>query len=367
MPKVVFIRSNPVAPDPRVEKEAKTLGKNGFSVKVLAWDRSGGYDHIENKGYYKIERVKIRASFGKPTLIFKLFIWSLYELFYLFKEDYDIIHACDLDTLIPAVLISKIRGKKLVYDSFDFYADSLPKETPIFIRKFVANIEIWFSKFPDFVVLADDSRKEQFHNNLKKSIVITNSPVEVKCTGLTKNEQFTIFYAGILQKSRGLNTIITATQDLSDVKLVIGGYDVDTGMISENLKVNDDITFLGKLNYDDVIKRTLNCNMLFALYDPAIPNHRYASPNKLFEAMMCGKPIVVSDNTRMADIVREENCGIVVPFNDISHLEKVIQKIKDNPEFQKKLGENGKKAYKMRYNWNIMEKRLLKAYNNLNL
>lgn len=46
------------------------------------------------------------------------------------------------------------------------------------------------------------------------------------------------------------------------------------------------VEFIGKINYDAILKRTLNCDIIFALYNPKIPNHKYASPIKLFEAMI---------------------------------------------------------------------------------
>ena len=185
MLKILLIRSNHVHPEPKVEKEAKTLGDNGYSVEVLAWDRTGENPELENKESYKIKRIKLKASYGKPELIFKLILWSLYEMIFLIRSDFDIIHAFDLDTLIPAVIISKIKQKPLIYDCADFYADSLPGNVPLILRKFIANLEIFFSKSANAVILVDESRKNQFKNKLKKTTIINNTPMEIS---LPKNQ-----------------------------------------------------------------------------------------------------------------------------------------------------------------------------------
>ena len=106
-----MIRSNPVSSYPRLEKAAKTLGKSGYDVEILAWDRTCKYPKVETKKYYKIYRIRIKAPYGKPLLIFKLPIWFVCEFVYLLRNDFDIVHACDLDTLIPAVIVSKIKNK----------------------------------------------------------------------------------------------------------------------------------------------------------------------------------------------------------------------------------------------------------------
>jgi glycosyltransferase involved in cell wall biosynthesis len=125
------------------------------------------------------------------------------------------------------------------------------------------------------------------------------------------------------------------------------------------------VTFIGTIPYDEVIRRTLQSDLLFALYDPNVPNNRYASPNKLFEAMMCGKPILVSDGTAMAEIVREEECGLVVPYGDVDAIKHAILTLKNDPALCRRLGENGRRAYETKYNWKIMEERLLEIYRRL--
>ncbi|MDI6645228.1 MAG: glycosyltransferase family 4 protein [Methanobacteriaceae archaeon] len=370
MSRVLFIRSNSVNPDPRVEKSAYALGKNGFEVEVLAWDRSCKDLKFENKGQYKINRARIKASYGKPSLIIKLFLWWFYEFTYLIRTDFNIIHACDFDTLFPAVLVSKIKNKTLVYDSFDFYSDSLPKITPTIVRNIIANIEIYFSKFADLIIIADESRKKQFKNKyLEKIIVVNNSPVDYKTNQINmdnKNKEFKLFFAGIINESRGFYQIIKSIKGIHNIMLIVAGYDADNEDLTNKLEKMDEVSFLGKISYNEVIENTLKSDMLFALYDPIIPNHKYSSPNKLFEAMMCGKPIIVSDETIMADIVKKEDCGIVVSYSDIKSIRESIIKLKEDQELREKLGKNGRNAYETKYNWNIMEKRLLKAYHSLN-
>lgn len=360
--KVLFIRSNPVDPDPRVEKEAITLSKNGYNIEVLAWDRHCKSLEGENKGSYKIRRFRLKSSFGKSELILKLIVWSIYELIYLFKSDCNVIHACDFDTLIPAVIVSKIKNKSLIYDSFDFYADSLPNKTPAIIRKIIAETEIFFTRFADYVILADDYRRKQYKNKLKRVIIINNTPFETSISHKEKKKEIIVFYAGVIYDGRGINKMIEAIKDIENIKLIIAGYGADENNLVEKIKNTENCVFLGKINYDEVIRMTLESDILFALYDPSIPNHEYSSPNKLFEAMMCKKPIIVTQGTSMAKIVKEENCGIIVNYGDVEELKNALIKLQKDPLLRRELGENGRNAYENKYNWTIMENRLLNVY-----
>ncbi len=80
---------------------------------------------------------------------------------------------------------------------------------------------------------------------------------------------------------------------------------------------------------------------------------------------MCGKPILVNQGTSTAQKVREENCGIVVDAHNVAEVRTAIEKLRDNPDLCRQFGLNARKAYVEKYNWAIMEKRLLKLYQEL--
>ncbi len=369
MTNVVFIRSNSVSPDPRVEKEAKVLSGLGYVIDILAWDRSGDGKKIDVTDTYTIYRFQMKAPFGKYSLIPRLFIWNMYILYFLLRCEYDIVHSCDLDTLIPSIIISKFRNKYIIYDCFDFYSDCLPGRVPIGMRRFFAEIEIFFAGFANIVIIADESRRVQFKNKLKKFLVINNSPEPI--TGiLTKSfnfneNDFIIFYAGILDRNRFLIQAIEAVQGLSNVLFLIAGYGVDEYEIERKCKEVENCIFLGKINYEDVLGITRKSDLILAIYDTAIPNNKFASPNKLFEAMMCAKPIIVSDHSTMAKIVREKECGVIIDYGDTNALRNIIIHLKNSPNLCVLLGENGRVAYASSYRWDLMKRRLETAYKEL--
>ena len=76
-------------------------------------------------------------------------------------------------------------------------------------------------------------------------------------------------------------------------------------------------------------------------------------------------PIIVNENTPMADIVKKEECGLIIPYKNEIALGKAINLIKNDKKLQKSMGYNGKKAYQNKYSWTIMEKRLLSIYDHV--
>jgi glycosyltransferase involved in cell wall biosynthesis len=106
-------------------------------------------------------------------------------------------------------------------------------------------------------------------------------------------------------------------------------------------------------------------DLLFATYDPAIPNNRYASPNKIFEAMMLGKPVVVARATNMDHIIAREDCGLIVEYGNKQDLESALIQLDEDPHLRQRLGANARRAYEREYNWELMKLRLLALYEEL--
>jgi len=371
--KVTLVRARAI--DPAVNKVAKTLSEHGYDVKLLVWDRQNTLKGENGEGY-TICKFGFKAPYDKLTVVFYFPIWWTYEFFFLLKDKCNVIHACDLDTLIPAILAKFIKGVPLCYTIYDFYANNLPDGRFQLVRKLIRSLMSGVEKlgigFTKILFLVDEARYEEVRGaRINKLTYIYNSPPDYFDVNQTKklrnaSAKMTVFYGGVITRLRGLQFMARAVQDLDGVRLILAGAVYDEAFINNSVLTSRKIQYLGWLpSYEDVIKETLKADILFRLSDPKIPKTKYESPNKLFEAMMCGKPIIVSDGSSMADIVREENCGLVVPYGDVDAIKEAILTLKNNPELRQVLGHNGRRAYENRYSWRIMEQRLLDSYRQL--
>lgn len=288
---------------------------------------------------------------------------------------WDVVHAVDFDSFVPALLIAKIKRKPIVYDIADFYADTIGFPIlPGLSRKIVAKIDRTLMKSAAVIILPDEARIAQVGLDTRKQhvVIVNNSPgqgiLKTIARERLETKAFTVFYGGGIGKGRGILEMCLAVRDLPDVRLVVKGpcspsFEAELREVCEiadNIKL--DLKFVP---YTEVITETINAHLLFALYDPADHNARFASPNKLFEAMMCEKPIVVSDGTSMADVVRKENCGLVVRYGDVQAIREAIVKLKGDPGLRQELAAHGRRAYEGKYDWQIMEQRLLTLYQHI--
>ena len=85
----------------------------------------------------------------------------------------------------------------------------------------------------------------------------------------------------------------------------------------------------------------------------------------MFEYMMLGKPVIVSNFPLWEEIVRESGCGLTVNPIDIDEIVSAIQKIFQDDTLRKQMGQRGRKSVLEKYNWNLEEQRLLTCYRTL--
>lgn len=368
--RILFCRSNPIAPDPRVEKEAQALCEAGHQVQAIAWDRSGQLSATEEKGGLQIWRLPIQAAFGHgmgnlPALLrwqFGLLSWLIRQ-----RKTYDILHACDFDTIIPAMICKLFFRKPVVYDIFDFYADHL-RATPEIIKSLIRKFDLYLIGQADATILVDEAREKQIEGaHPRRLIYIYNAPQEIKISQASSDKKpgLRIAYIGLLQIERGLLELLDVIEKHPQWNLDLAGFGGDEEKILARTAAMPNVTWHGRIAYTETLALSAQAEALIATYDPSIPNHRYSSPNKLFEAMMLARPIVVAQDTNMDSIVHAHECGLVVPYADVEALEQAFLQLENQPDLCQKLGENGRRAYETKYGWPIMKTHLLQLYQTL--
>lgn len=373
--RVVIIRSNPVNPDSRVEKEANSLIKEGHDVKILSWDRGNKYKVKESElnlpsGKVKIYRVGIPAEYGagiknlKGFLLFqiKIFIWLVKN-----RKNYEIIHACDFDTAYTAYHCARILKKKLVFDIFDFlFTDTGGKYS--FIKNTIRYLQRKIINYADGTIICTEKRKEQIKgSNPRKLVIIHNSPPKVsenlKEMDLNK-EKVKIVYVGILQDKRFLIELAEVIKELNNVELHIGGFGKYEKYFEEMSKEVLNIFYYGKSPYEKTLELENSCDIMTAIYDPSFGNHYFAAPNKFYESLMLGKPIIMVRNTGMSEVVLENEIGEVIEFDKQSLIEG-IKNLIDQKDTWPQISTRMKLLYEQNYSWAEMEKRLIEFYRSI--
>ncbi|BAJ64950.1 MULTISPECIES: glycosyltransferase family 4 protein [Anaerolinea] len=371
--KVLFCRSNPIAPDPRVEKEARALTRSGYSVDVLAWDRTASQPRVEQREGFFIYRIPIRAGYAAGILnLPNLLRWQVALVGWLFRHahEYDILHACDFDTILPALWTGRLYGKRVVYDIFDFYADHL-RRTPGWIKNWIRRRDLRAIDQADAVILCDDARREQIAGSHPRRLeVIYNSPEDERdflpAFQPSPKGVLRLSYVGLMHVERMLLEMLDVLSRHPQWTLDMAGFGGDEPVILEKLRTLPNALWHGRVPYRKALELSQSADVLFALYDPAVINNRYSSPNKLFEAMMLGKPIVVAQGTNVDRIVEEWGMGIAIPYGDVDALDEALSRLAEDPDLRERMGKAARRAYETRFGWKVMEQRLMDLYRELN-
>lgn len=283
------------------------------------------------------------------------------------RDKYDAIHAVDYDAGSIALKIKKKYNKKLVYHIADFYAESR-LNIPGFLRTYLRKREYNIINNVDSTIICSEDRKEQIAGSHPKNLIVVHNtpPIEQKepeINPILDKEKLELTYVGGLEKKRFINQVIPIVKSLPDYKLTLAGSIGDARESIEEIPNIDNINFLGKVAYEEALELYKEADIMFAMYDPSHPNHRYSAANKVYEAMLLGKPIIVANNTGMDKIVRSENMGYTIDFNQEAFKDLLIH-IKNN---RNELLEKSKNAYEAysRYSWDEMEKRIINLYEKL--
>ncbi|TLN02569.1 glycosyltransferase family 4 protein, partial [bacterium] len=349
------------------------LHRAGYTVTAVGWDRSTQLPITETVEGFKIVRMPIHAEYGSglanlPNLL--RWQWGLFRWLGKHHTEFDIIHACDFDTILPALWCKRRWGQMVVYDIFDFYADHL-RRTPGWIKNWIRRTDLNAIDRADAVILVDDARLAQISGAKPKRLsVVYNSPEDVSGEQLpaftpSPAGNLSLAYVGLLQVERGLFEMLAVLSRHPGWHLDLAGFGGDEEKITEQVKSMPNVNFYGRVSYERALALSQSADVLFATYDPSIPNHRYSSPNKVFEAMMLAKPIIVAHDTNMDRMIAAANAGVLVKYGDEAELERAMQSLADDPDLRRQLGENARRAYDLTYSWQVMDNRLKTLYDEL--
>jgi glycosyltransferase involved in cell wall biosynthesis len=368
--RILFLRSNPVNPDSRVEKETRALAEAGHSVSIFCWDR--GSNHKLEKSYInsvgskiKIYRIGIKSVYGsgiknvKSLFGFQKAIGRFIDINH---SHYDVIHACDFDTCYTGYQKAKKYHLKVVYDVFDYYVDSF--KIPSALKNPIKMIDRRLMNKADALILCTEERREQVGKLSQKNIYIVHNTPE-KYEVIEKynevNDKLRIVYVGILGGGRLIPELLDAVANDSSIELHIAGFGQYEELAKNYADNNSNIIFYGRIPYKETINLESSCQVMTAIYDPTIRNHKYAAPNKFYEALMLGKPLIMCKGTGMSQYVSKYEFGILIDYSK-EGLKAGIQYMKEHlAEFQSK-SEIEQSIYDKEFNWDVMKKRLIQLY-----
>lgn len=375
-----MVLGNPFINDNRVLREATTLAEAGYIVKIYASYSNDLPKHQKINGY-EVVRLKVRnySPFGLSPFKFSR------ALNILISEKPDIYHAHDLDTLLICYLAGKRTKAKIVYDAHEYWPSrtSFNNKFLGFIKNLIREplfriMERLLIKKVDAVISANESSATAYSNyyKIKKPTALynfhslenqKNSNVLRKSLGL-ENKKIILFLGGI-NKGRGILQLVESLklfpEDFHLVFLGEGPYKREGEQLAEKLNLSSRVHFLKAVRPNDVVKWASSASVGVSPIQNISKSYYFSSPNKVFEYIMAGLPIAVSNFPEMKKVLSKYEVGETFDPDDPKSIAQAIKRIFDDNTRYQKLKDNALKAAREEYNWEKESTKLINLYKNL--
>ena len=348
--RVIVSVINDLVTDQRVNKVCETLLSMNCDV-LLVGRKMRGSPEIDKRNY---AMHRMNLLFEKGPFFYAEFSFRLF-LFLLFRKA-DLLISNDLDTLLPNYFISGIKREPLVYDSHEYFT-----EVPELVNR--RHIQaIWkfierklFPKLTD-VITVNDSIADLFEKDYGiRPHVVRNIPrrannikkVSRESLGLPEDKQLIILQGSGINVHRGAEELVEAMQYVNDaVLLFVGGgdvIDVLKNMVSE-LKLSKKVIFKPRVPYQQLMEYTAVADLGLTLDKSTNINYKYSLPNKLFDYIQAGLPVLSSLLPEIEKIILKYDVGDFIPDHNPENIALKINQILSNQELMSKWKKNCKFA-----------------------
>jgi glycosyltransferase involved in cell wall biosynthesis len=363
---VVVVRSNSIKYDPRVPKIIKSLSKR-YSTLVLGWNRGFSKEPVPKRiedyeGELKI--FGLRGPSGSSNIVAYLPLFWIWTLVQLLMSRPKVVHACDFDTFLPCYVYKLMLKKRLVFDIHDRYAMAFISPTSRVLYRVVNMFEELFVKRADVLITVAEKLLMTFQKKPRWCEIIMNCAEDHAIDIINSRQEddiLTIAFTGHVDRSRGLEAILSVINKLDDVELIIAGRVLHKEVLNQASMISK-AKYVGLLTPREALALEARSDVMIALYELKAVQNALALPLKVWEAMMCGVPII----TNVAhELIKEVDCGIVLEYNNLDQIRNAIVILRDNKELRCRLGNNGRKAFLEKYNWSVMEQKLYRIYDTL--
>ena len=336
---IIVSVSNDLSHDQRVAKVCSSLHGEGYNV-LLVGRKLSNSQPIERD--YKTHRIKL--LFNKGFLFYAEFNLRLF--FYLLFKRTNVYHSNDLDTLLANWLSAKLRRKKIVYDTHEYFTGVPEIQHNLFIKWSWQTIEKLIFPRLKHVFTVNHSIANLYNEDYGvKPIVMRNLPLNQKIIksknrkdlDLPDDKVVVILQGAGINVDRGSEELIEAVALSNNFFLcIVGGGDVIEALKKRCLHsdLNGKVRFIGKLPYEQMMQYTLNSNIGVSLDKDTNINHKFSLPNKIFDYMKAGIPTLATNLIEVSNVISKFDIGYVIndlkPKTIIGGLEHLIECQKDN-------------------------------------
>jgi glycosyltransferase involved in cell wall biosynthesis len=304
------------------------------------------------------------------------------------EQRYDLVYAHDLVTSYAGIKLAQAWGARLVYDVHDLAVETLnqlfPRHGPLakrflylsarwtmrragrfWERRVVRRADAVFTTNPNYRRYLEErygAARYWVVPNYPEFREVARSRRLYEELGL-RPEANVVLYHGVLGPGRSLGLIARSAAFLTDpnVLVIIGHGPLETALKAavEREGLCARVRFLPHVPYERLFEHISGAALGLALIEPINLSKKYALANKVTEYMAAGVAVLASDGPENRRLLGEAGCGFVRDFAGPEELGAFINEIARDPEQLRRLGLNGQRAFRERFNWEREEEHFL--------
>lgn len=395
MPKICMLAYHewPTALPPMCN-EGVSLARAGFEVDLLCLASASGSNPTEvHVPGFTMRRIPIRTRsffhslFGRGTArgavaaaqyVLSFAEFGVKALAGALSSGADVYEAHDLPPLLPALVAAKLRRKPIVYRAHELWSETHAK---VRFAWFWRLLERALVPRCDEVVTPDEGRSRIYREELrarKMPLTVRNcpryrSPIEstilrdelarrgIPCSTI-------LLYQGLVDSMRCIEEIAEATRHFDEgVVLVIIG----TGFVGRWADPGSALAGYGRIvvlpwvRQEDLAPYTASADAGILLYRNDCRNNYLCAPNKVFEYMMAGLPVIAANYPGMLKLVQAEDVGLCVNPDDPHEIAAAVNRLAADAGARARMKANGLRLSRDRYNWENEFRPLFERYRSL--
>jgi glycosyltransferase involved in cell wall biosynthesis len=351
----LLIVLNAFTHDSRVLRAAQALSANGWKVSVFALHEDG-LPLQQNEQTHEVHRFRLVSrpwSKHRVIQVFKYTECLLRMVWTGVRMKPTIVHANDLTSLPIGYIITQLIRARLVYDAHEYWADPYHKiGFPPWLFEFGVRLEQFLARRADAVVTVSDGIAQEMAKAMKipSPVVVRNMP-NAPCSqppavrqralrqalGIDANTPIILHIGGIGPR-RGLETLVLAMQRVEPpaVALLLGdgappSYLNDLRAQVVTLGLANRVYFHPAVPPDEVCSISAGATIGVATIESVCLSYQLCLPNKLFEYIQAGLPVIVSNLPEMTSVIQKYGVGEAVPEGDATALAKALNRLLSSP------------------------------------
>jgi len=355
--------------DVRMAKEMRSLAGHGFSVSAV----------VAQPNTRPMEQVRVQPIKATRGRFSRYAVQPFRVLRRALRVPADAYRFCGPE-LICCGIVLRALGRRVVFEMIEDYRGQLPAKRWLLLplrgrlalQWLYGAVENACARSVSGLIVAGAELDGRMRPVARDTLLLENFPsmldfplpLEKRPTG---GRPIRIIFAGGIRHESAVRQFVSALDLLSptlDIEVSLVGGILSPALMEEVQALPGwrRVRYLGSIPQQALRELMWSATAAVVLYTPE-PNHYDVRSNRLYEAMACSLPVVVSDFPRWRHLVQESvACGVAVSPSDPESIAAGLNSLIADPQQAQELGRRGRAAFVERFNWERQEEKLIAFY-----